>query len=280
MLTQCPPHIINHQVSTALMEDALVFPDYTAALVANDIIYATIITRNEMVLCGTEWANQTFLTCNRNIVVSWYYKDGNTVPQGEALCHIAGNARDILTAERTALNFLQLLSATATTTSLYVKKINGYNCKIMDTRKTIPGLRLAQKYAVRVGGGNNQRIGLYDGVLIKENHIVSCGGIKNALNNAFKNTPAHIPIQIEVENFQQLVEAVENNAKLILLDNMTPKQINQCVDYVADTVELEASGNINLENIVSYAQTGVHRISIGSLTKNIKAIDLSLKTVL
>lgn len=273
----CPQHIIINQVSNALIEDALTFPDYTALLVNDKTVTATIITREEMVLCGIQWANSAFLSCDNNALISWNYKDGDKIKANSILCEITCNSRSILTAERTALNFLQLLSATATITSQYVEKISGYNTKIMDTRKTIPGLRLAQKYAVVTGGGFNQRFGLYDGVLIKENHIASCGSINNALKNAFGTTPPHIPIQIEVENFEQLVEAIKNNATLILLDNMSIADIQKCVKYVSEKAELEASGNINLENVVEYAQTGVHRISIGSLTKNIKAIDLSMR---
>ncbi|MFN8769757.1 MAG: carboxylating nicotinate-nucleotide diphosphorylase [Neisseriaceae bacterium] len=273
----CPKYIINNQVTSALIEDSLTFPDYTAALVNNVITTATIITRQNMTLCGTEWVNQAFLNCDKNANISWAYKDGDKITAGSLLCEITANAREMLTAERTALNFLQLLSATATITSQYVEKTRVYNTKIMDTRKTIPGLRLSQKYAVVVGGGFNQRIGLYDGVLIKENHITGCGGISNALNKAFKDTPPHIPIQIEVETFEQLVEAMNSDAKLILLDNMTTSQIKKCVDYVKDKAQLEASGNINLDNVLDYAQTGVHRISIGSLTKNIAAIDLSMR---
>lgn len=273
----CPQHIINNQVSDALIEDTLTFPDYTALLVDDKTITATIVTREDMVLCGIQWANSAFLSCDNNALISWNYKDGDKIKANSILCRITCNSRSVLTAERTALNFIQLLSATATITSQYVEKISGYTTKIMDTRKTIPGLRLAQKYAVVTGGGFSQRFGLYDGVLIKENHIASCGGISNALKTAFSITPSHIPIQIEVENFEQLVEAIENKAKLILLDNMCIADIKRCVDYVAEKAELEASGNINLENLVEYAQTGVHRISIGSLTKNIKAIDLSMR---
>lgn len=273
----CPQHIINFQVANALYEDALTFPDYTANLVENKIVSATITAKENLVLCGCEWVNQAFLTQDQNATIIWNYKDGDIIDSGSVICQIVANAMSILTAERTALNFLQTLSGTATTVMQYVKRTSSTKVKIMDTRKTIPGLRLAQKYAVSVAGGVNQRTGLYDGVLIKENHIASCGGIKEVLAQAFAKTPQHIPIQIEVENTTQLKEALDNGAKLILLDNMTPTQIKECVILTNNMAELEASGNINLDNILEYAQTGVDRISIGGLTKNVTAIDLSLR---
>ncbi|MBY0379466.1 MAG: carboxylating nicotinate-nucleotide diphosphorylase [Burkholderiales bacterium] len=269
--------MINHQVTNALLEDTLGFKDYTANLIDNKVVTATITTRENMVLCGSQWVEQTLINCDKDTVIVWYVKEGDYVNANTILCQITALADSLLTAERTALNFLQLLSATATHTAKYVEKIKHYPTQVMDTRKTIPGLRIAQKYAVTVGGGYNQRIGLYDGVLIKENHIASCGGIKNALQSAFANTPKHLPIQIEVETFEQLIEAISNGATLILLDNMTPTQIKHCVEYVGDKATLEASGNITLDNIESYAQTGVHRISIGGLTKNIQAIDLTMR---
>jgi nicotinate-nucleotide pyrophosphorylase (carboxylating) len=275
----CPQHIINLEVSQALFEDTTTFPDYTANLLIDKIITATIVTRQEMVLCGIAWVNQSFLTLDEKAIITWNYADSDLVLKDSILCKITAHASSILTAERTALNFLQLLSATATITHQYVKQVSSTKVKIMDTRKTIPGLRLAQKYAVTVGGGHNQRIGLYDGVLIKENHIAALGSIKNVLSKAYTETPKHIPIQIEVENFEQLVEAIENGAKLILLDNMSPSQIKKCVEYTNKRAILEASGNINLDTILEYAQTGVDRISIGGLTKNINAIDLSLRII-
>ncbi len=273
----CPQHIINLQVSNALYEDSLVFPDYTANLVEDNIVSATITAKEGLILCGKQWVNQAFLTSDKCATILWNFNDGDSIKSGTIICQIVAKARSILTSERTALNFLQTLSGTATTVKKYVDATASTKVKIMDTRKTIPGLRYAQKYAVSTAGGYNQRVGLYDGVLIKENHIASCGGIKKALQQAFLNTPKHIPIQIEVENTAQLSEALDNGAKLILLDNMNPTQIKECVSITNGRAELEASGNIDLTNVLEYAQTGVNRISIGGLTKNITAIDLSLR---
>ena len=276
----CPKHIIAKQVADSLLEDLRGYPDWTANLIPEDsIVTAEIKTKEDMVVCGINWATEAFIICEPNVKLTWYVSDGDNVPTGTVLCTITGLARGILTAERTALNFLQTLSATATTVSKYVALINDTKVKIMDTRKTIPGLRLAQKYAVTVGGGYNQRVGLYDGVLIKENHIMACGGIKQALDKAISTTPKHIPIQIEVETLIQLEEAIQFGAKLILLDNMSLEQIEQCVEITSGKVELEVSGNVNLDNVRDYALTGVDRISIGALTKNIQSIDLSLRVI-
>lgn len=279
-------HIISSQVSNALMEDMYIFPDFTSMLVTNSNVTAFITTREDMVLCGTKWVDDAFTILDSNIKISWAYKDGDKISANDIICTINGMARPILSGERVVLNFLQTLSATATLTYKYVEKVKNYRTKIMDTRKTIPGMRFAQKYAVVIGRGHNQRCGLYDGVLIKENHIKSCGSVKMALDTAFNITPSHIPIQIEVENITQLKEAIQNKATLILLDNMTVGEISECVTFVnqyqtthpcVSRIELEASGNISLDNIESYAKTGVDRISIGALTKNIQAIDLSMK---
>ena len=270
-------HIISWQVADALVEDLSSFTDYTANLIPeSNSLNAVIKTKQDMIVCGTNWVDSAFSLCNKDIRVSWKVKDGDSVKAGTVLCDINGNARGILTAERTALNFFQTLSATATSTSVYVKQVKGTKVKIMDTRKTIPLLRLAQKYAVTVGGGYNQRIGLYDGVLIKENHIIACGGIDKALEKAFSVTPASIPIQIEVETFSQFKQALAHGARLILLDNMSLEEIASCVEHNKGVAELEASGNITLENILEYAKTGVDGISVGGLTKYIQAIDMSL----
>ena len=273
----CPQHVINAQVANALLEDMLIFPDYTANLLEDKVVSATIVAKENLVLCGIEWANQAFLSYDNEARVAWNFIDGDTIPSGSILCDIKANSRALLSAERTALNFLQTLSGTSTIVRKYVDKVQSTQAKIMDTRKTIPGLRLAQKYAVAAGGGFNQRSGLYDGVLIKENHIAACGSIKQVLEQALLVTPKHIPIQIEVETIEQLQEAIKYGAKLILLDNMTPTQIKECVKLVNGRALLEASGNINLDNVIDYATTGVDRISIGGLTKNIHAIDLSLR---
>lgn len=276
----CPRYTIVKQVADSLIEDLSVCPDWTTNLIPEDsIVSAEIKTKEDLVVCGIDWAIQAFAMCEPNAKLAWLVKDSDNVPADTILCKITGLARGVLTAERTALNFLQTLSATATIVSKYVYKVKDTKVKIMDTRKTIPGLRLAQKYAVTVGGGYNQRVGLYDGVLIKENHIMACGGIKQALEKAFTTTPEHIPIQIEVESIDQLEEAVQVGAKLILLDNMSLEQIKQCVHQANGRVELEVSGNVNLDNVQDYALTGVDRISIGALTKNIQAIDLSLRII-
>lgn len=274
----CPRNIIIKQVIDGLNEDLSADGDKTASLIrANHSIAATIINNDDMILCGTDWVNMSFYVCDPDVIVNWHKNEGDFVTKGSVLCEIVGNARAILTAERTALNFLQTLSGTATNVRKYVKAVEGTQAKIMDTRKTIPGLRLAQKYAVTVGGGYNQRLGLYDAVLIKENHIMSCGGISQVLAQAFATYPKWVPIQIEVETLKELTEAIEAGAKSILLDNMHVNDVLACVKHNNGRAELEVSGNITLNNILDYAKTGVDRISIGAMTKNLQVIDLSLR---
>lgn len=276
-----PDYLINKLVAEALAEDLNNTPDWTANLISKDSTAKAIIkTNQDMVICGIKFVETALRQTTFDHKISWLVNEGDSIKAGTQLCTIEGNARGLLTAERTALNFLQTLSATATITREYVKAIANLDTQIMDTRKTIPGLRYAQKYAVQVGGGYNQRIGLFDGVLIKENHIIAHGGIGAVLEHAFKITPAHIPIQIEVENFTELKQAVAHGAKLILLDNMSTAEIFECVSYCKDKdVILEVSGNVNLANVKDYALCGVNRISIGSLTKNIQAIDLSMRFI-
>lgn len=276
-----PDYLINKLVAEALAEDLNNTPDWTANLISKDSTAKAIIkTNQDMVICGIKFVETALRQTTFDHKISWLVNEGDSIKAGTQLCTIEGNARGLLTAERTALNFLQTLSATATITREYVKAIANLDTQIMDTRKTIPGLRYAQKYAVQVGGGYNQRIGLFDGVLIKENHIIAHGGIGAVLEHAFKITPAHIPIQIEVENFTELKQAVAHGAKLILLDNMSTAEIFECVSYCNDKdVILEVSGNVNLANVKDYALCGVNRISIGSLTKNIQAIDLSMRFI-
>lgn len=272
--------LVLQHVTAALVEDLNNSLDYTSELIPPDKRITAAITNNEeMVLCGIDIVNAVFLQIDPSILVTWNYAEGDFVSAHSTLCNISGNAQKVMRAERTALNFLQTLSATASITQQFVAKVQTTSVKIMDTRKTIPGLRYLQKYAVRIGGGFNQRFGLYDGVLIKENHIMACGGIKQALQAAHAITPAKIPIQIEVETFDELVEALEHKAALILLDNMSISQIKSCVEFNSKRAVLEVSGNINLDNVLAYAKTGVDRISIGGLTKNIKAIDLSLRVL-
>jgi nicotinate-nucleotide pyrophosphorylase (carboxylating) len=254
--------------------------DLTAQLLpATANSHAQVITRHTGVLCGTAWFDACFHTLDANCRIIWHAKDGDAIHPGQKLCDISGLARALLTAERSALNFLQTLSGTATTTRRYVDVVAGLNVKIMDTRKTLPGLRMAQKYAVRMGGGYNQRMGLYDGILIKENHIAAAGGIKAVLDAAFKLAPQNTPVQIEVENLMQLDEALAAGAKLILLDNFDLDVLSAAVTQTAGRAELEASGGITLSSLREIAETGVDRISIGALTKDVEALDLSMRLI-
>lgn len=272
---------IDNNVKQALAED-IGAGDLTASLIPGDKeLSASVVSREDAVLCGVQWFEACFLALSIETTVHWFAKDGDTVRAGHKLCEIKGQARALLSAERSALNFLQMLSAVATQTKCFVDAINGTHAVIVDTRKTLPGLRLAQKYAVKCGGGINHRFGLHDGILIKENHIIAAGGIKSALRKAQEIAPPGVFIQIEVESLQELQEALAADAGMVLLDNFT---LNQLLDAVALTrrqdgerVILEASGNITLKNVRQVAETGVDRISIGSLTKNIRAIDLSMR---
>ncbi|GAB4123824.1 MAG: carboxylating nicotinate-nucleotide diphosphorylase [Sideroxydans sp.] len=268
---------IHANVKAALDED-IGSGDLTAQLIAAGThARATVITREDMVLCGTLWFEECFMTLDPACRIEWRLKEGERAGANQVLCEIHGDARALLSAERPALNFLQTLSATATVTRRYVEAIQGFKAKIMDTRKTLPSLRHAQKYAVTVGGGHNQRAGLYDGVLIKENHIAAAGSIGQVMELAFRLTPPQIPIQIEVENMAQLDEALLAGARLILLDNFSLEDMKRAVEHSAGRAELEASGGITLNNIRLVAETGVDRISIGALTKDVKAIDLSMR---
>jgi nicotinate-nucleotide pyrophosphorylase (carboxylating) len=268
---------IRANVRAALDED-IGSGDLTAQLIAEHTqASATVITREAAVLCGTLWFEECFLTLDPECKIEWMVQEGAVIEAKQTLCEIRGNARAMLTAERSALNFLQTLSATATLTRRYVEETSGTQAKIMDTRKTLAGLRLAQKYAVKIGGGHNQRTGLFDGVLIKENHIAAAGGIGKVLERAFQITPPGVPIQIEVETIAQLDEAINAGAKLILLDNFSLVDMRLAVAHAAKRAELEASGGITLEDVRLVAETGVDRISIGALTKDVKAIDLSMR---
>lgn len=267
---------LHQNIATALAEDVGT-GDITASLIpSSQTAEATIISREPAIICGIPWANACFAIVDANIKIDWLVTEGEQVRPNQTLCNIAGSARHMLTAERPALNFLQTLSATATQTKRYVDAVAGTQAQIMDTRKTIPGLRLAQKYAVTVGGGYNQRIALYDGILIKENHIAAAGGVKEALIAA-EQLKANVPIQIEVESIEQLEIALSANAKLVLLDNFNTEMLKLAVALNKKRAILEASGGISLNNIREIALTGVDRISIGSLTKNIQAIDLSMR---
>lgn len=272
---------IETQVKNALHEDVGA-GDLTARLVPDtQIVSAHIMTREPATLCGIDWANACFKQIDQNISLQWQVEEGERIAPNQVLCHIHGLARSLLTAERCALNFLQTLSATATETRKYVDAVKGTSAHILDTRKTIPNLRLAQKYAVTVGGGKNQRLALYDGILIKENHIAAAGGIHNVMQQAF-TLNAGKTIQIEVENLEQLKQALDAGATNILLDNFSTDLLCSAVHLNAAEGKkaiLEASGGITLENVHAIANTGVDRISIGAITKNIQAIDLSMKII-
>jgi len=270
-------HHIRANVRAALDED-IGNGDLSAQLIQEHTqAHAIVITREPAVLCGTLWFEECFLTLDPDCRITWKVQEGALIEPNQTLCEVHGDARTMLSAERPALNFLQTLSAVATLTWHYVAATQGMSARIMDTRKTLPGLRMAQKHAVKVGGGNNQRMGLFDGVLIKENHIAAAGGISKVMEHAFRITPPGVPIQIEVETLEQLDEALNAGARLILLDNFSLADMHLAVTHAAKRAELEASGGITLENVRLVAGTGVDRISIGALTKDIKAIDLSMR---
>ncbi|HIC7357126.1 TPA: carboxylating nicotinate-nucleotide diphosphorylase [Legionella pneumophila] len=267
---------VTFDVKHALQED-VGNGDVTAALLPQQLIVeAEIISREPMVVCGQPWVNEVFKQVDNTVEMEWRVSEGDFLSTPATLCIIHGIASSILTAERTALNFLQTLSATATQTYQYVQKLKGTKAKLLDTRKTIPGLRVAQKYAVHCGGGLNHRMGLYDAFLIKENHIKACGSVAHAINLARK-ADKHLLVEIEVETLEELQEALDAHPDRILLDNFTQDMLEQAVKMNHPKYcELEASGGININNIAEIAQTGVDFISVGSITKSIKAIDLSL----
>ena len=272
---------IREQVANALIEDLggelNAANDITANLINEDVsAKATIITREDCVVCGVAWVNQAFALIDESVEVNWHVADGDNVSADTVLVSLEGSARAILTAERTALNFLQTLSATATVTSFYAKLLSNSATKILDTRKTLPGLRYAQKYAVRCGGGQNHRVGLFDAFLIKENHIFSCGGINKAVQRAKEMMPGKL-VEVEVENIEELQQAMQAGADIVMLDNFTNEQIQQAVSINNGQCKLEVSGNITNERLASLATLGVDYISSGALTKHVQAIDLSLR---
>ncbi len=273
------PAEIQRNVAAALAED-IGSGDLTAQLVpAGQPARGIVVSREEAVLCGTAWFDACFHALDAGSRIYWHAADGARIHAGQMLCEIVADTRALLTAERPALNFLQLLSGTATVTRKYVDAVAGTRAKIVDTRKTLPGLRLAQKYAVRCGGGGNHRLGLYDGILIKENHILAAGGVAAVLAQARALAPQGVFIQIEVETLEQLEEALAAGAKMILLDNMDLAQMRRAVAVTAGRAVLEASGGVDLSKVRAIAETGVDRISIGSLTKDVRAVDLSLRHV-
>jgi nicotinate-nucleotide pyrophosphorylase (carboxylating) len=268
---------IGRNVTAALAED-VGGGDLTALLISSSAqARATVIAREAAVVCGTNWFDATFAAISPAATVHWLVQEGDFVSPDQALCNVSASARTLLTGERAALNFLQLLSAVATVTRRYVDAVAGTKARIVDTRKTLPGLRLAQKYAVTVGGGLNHRTGLYDGILIKENHIIAAGGIRKAVEAAQAIAPPGVFIEVEVENIDELRAALEAGAEMILLDNMSLGELAEAVQICAGRAVLEASGGVDLERVHAIAATGVDRISIGSLTKDVKAIDLSMR---
>ncbi|MDH5594534.1 MAG: carboxylating nicotinate-nucleotide diphosphorylase [Gammaproteobacteria bacterium] len=270
--------IIQADVTRALEED-VGSGDITAHLIpASSQATAEVISREPAVICGIEWFNEVFRQLDNTISIQWNVADGTRVKENQLLCTLSGSARNILTGERAALNFLQTLSGTATLASTYAEQVKGTNTKILDTRKTIPGLREAQKYAVKCGGCDNHRHGLYDGVLIKENHIAAAGSIEEAVKQAKQQNPS-LPVEVEVETLEQVEIALNADADILLLDNMSMDEIKQAVTLNNKKAKLEISGGVSLEKIPALAKTGVDFISVGALTKNLRAIDLSMRFV-
>lgn len=267
---------IEETVHTALRED-MGDGDITAELIpAESVSLANVISREACVFCGMDWFEEVFRQIDDQVYVEWHVEDGDEVATGETICSLSGPSRSLLSGERTALNFIQTLSATATLAAKYARAVEGTRAVVLDTRKTIPGLRAAQKYAVSCGGCQNHRMGLYDAVLIKENHILAAGGIASAVERARFQNPGY-SVEIEVESIAQLEQAIDVGVDRALLDNFTPDLIRQAVQLSNGKIPLEASGGITLENIREYANTGVDYISTGALTKDIIAIDLSMR---
>jgi len=284
-MTQLSPDLIKNieiSVKQALAED-IGEGDITAQLIPSDRQgHARVITRESGILCGTEWVNEVFRQFDPSVEVVWHKQDGDQIFGDSLLFELKGSARSLLTGERCALNFLQTLSATATKANEYTKIVEGTNVTLLDTRKTLPGFRLAQKYAVKTGGCDNHRIGLYDAFLIKENHIAAAGGIKEAVQQAHQIAPGK-PVEVEVENFEELDQALEANADIIMLDNFSNDDLVKAValnkEVNSGKAKLEASGGITKETLRAKAETGVDYISIGTLTKDVKALDLSMRFV-
>lgn len=267
---------IEQNVRTALQED-VGKGDITAELIpASNQARARVISRQDAVICGSAWVDEVFRQVDPEVQIEWLVQDGDRVSRDQVLFHLQGSARSLLTGERAALNFLQTLSGTATISYEYARRVAETPVRLLDTRKTIPGLRLAQKYAVRCGGCFNHRIGLYDAFLIKENHIMACGGIEQAIQTARSNHPGR-PVEIEVETEEQLERALVAGADIVMLDNFSPERMVAAVRQTAGRAKLEASGNITDDNLLEYANTGVDYISIGALTKHCRAVDLSMR---
>lgn len=268
--------LIINQVANALDED-VGSGDISAQLIDESAQLETeLLVREDAVLCGIQWFDEVCRQCDPAIVTRWRAQDGDSISANSVICEVSGPARGLLTAERSALNFLQTLSGTATLTRSYADLIRHTDCRILDTRKTIPQLRVAQKYAVLCGGGSNHRIGLFDAFLIKENHLAAAGGIAATVSRARQLHPDKL-LEIEVENLEQLQQALDAGVERALLDNFAPDDLRRAVELNAGAIELEASGNVDRDNLVEIAATGVDYVSIGALTKNLRAVDFSLR---
>lgn len=270
------PSDLIETVQNALQED-IGSGDITAQLIPTENwAKAQIISREPAIICGIPWVDEVFRQLDERVTLSWQVQEGEHVQADQILLYLTGPARPLLTGERTALNFLQLLSGTATQTNHYVQKLKGTSTQLLDTRKTLPGLRRAQKYAVHCGGGSNHRLGLYDAFLIKENHIMAAGSLSQAVTQARLLAP-HLPVEVEVETLTQITEALAVQVDSLLLDNFTLPQLRQAVELVQKRAKLEASGGVNLNTVRTIAETGVDFISIGAITKHVQAIDLSMR---
>lgn len=277
MSTAPPPQDVREEVRRALRED-VGHGDLTAEAVPHEVrAEAEVVCRQAAVICGRPWFEEAFRMVDERVRFDWQVDDGERAERNQVVCVVDGPARALLTAERTALNFLQVLSGTATRTRGYVDAIADTGVELLDTRKTVPGLRRAQKYAVACGGGRNHRRGLFDGVLIKENHIIACGNIIDAVEQARHHVADGFEVEVEVENLHQLREAIAAGADAVLLDNMSLEELREAVTVANGHVRLEASGGITLKNIAEIADTGVDCISVGGLTKDVEAIDLSMR---
>lgn len=275
------PQEITRSVTDTLKEDlgGTLDPaaDITAGLLPlEQTSVATLITRESGVFCGQQWAEEVFRQLGGQVRIDWHVNDGEDIKPNQVLCTLTGPSRILLTGERNAMNFIQTLSGCATTTAKYVKQLEGTSCQLLDTRKTIPGLRSALKYAVACGGGFNHRIGVFDAYLIKENHIIACGGIVQAIQKAKELNPGK-PVEVEIESLTELRQAIDAGADIIMLDNFTREMMVEAVNINAGRAALETSGNVTLETLNDFAQTGVDYISVGALTKHIRALDLSMR---
>jgi nicotinate-nucleotide pyrophosphorylase (carboxylating) len=275
-LAPLDPALILDDVRRAFAED-IGAGDATADLLpATGLARASLTCREAAVLAGRAWFDQSFRLLDPAVEIQWLVQDGEPMHAGQVICHLAGGSRALVSAERTALNFLQLLSGTATTAARYAAALHGTTTRVLDTRKTVPGLRLAQKYAVRCGGGFNQRIGLYDAILVKENHITAAGGIANAVSAARRLHP-QLPLEVEVENLDELQQALDAGVTRVLLDNFELASMREAVRLTAGRAALEVSGNVELDGLAAIAATGVDFVSVGALTKHVRAVDFSLR---